>query len=126
MKRRQIYYRRKDKSIVMEGKTQDGKSILIWTLPNPEKLISILNQKASYFDEEKRAKILEKINLCAERPEIKTERAESEESKVRPVNIKRSLKDEEIKTLLAPGSEAVQESKREITEEERRVLADLI
>lgn len=61
MKERKLYYRRKDKSIIIEGK-QDGKSILIWTLPEPRKLIDGISGKASLFTKEKIDKINEKIN----------------------------------------------------------------
>ncbi len=60
MKSKRIYYRRKDKSIVIEGK-QDGKSVLIWTLPNPETLLLELIEKSSYFTREKTEKIKEKL-----------------------------------------------------------------
>lgn len=60
MKDKQIYYRKKGKSIIIEGK-QDGNSIFIWTLPND--ITSFLEDliKASYFTQEKAVKILENI-----------------------------------------------------------------
>lgn len=61
MKEKQIYYRRKEKSILIEGKTK-GQSVGIWTLPNdPIKLLEFL-LKASYFPIEKAEKITSKIN----------------------------------------------------------------
>lgn len=59
--KKKIYYRRKSKSIVMEG-CKDGKAILIWTIPEPEKLISLFIEKPSDFMNEKLPKIIEKIN----------------------------------------------------------------
>jgi hypothetical protein len=77
MKPRKIYYRRKGKSIIIEGK-ENSKSILIWTLPKPDKLLDYLIDKittkdpltkepqssqkeSSYFQEEKWKKIQEKL-----------------------------------------------------------------
>lgn len=78
MKPRRIYYRRKNKGIVIEGKSK-GKSILIWTLPkNPEKLLAFLGRqindeksctnlsldegkKAFFLNKEKWLKIKEKV-----------------------------------------------------------------
>lgn len=71
MKDKQIYYRKKGKSIIIEGK-QDGKSIFIWTLPNPETLVNLLIEKASYFTQEKATKILENIRrLDTREPKLK-------------------------------------------------------
>ena len=65
MKSKRIYYRRKGKSIVIEGK-EKGKSILIWTLPNPTLLLNHLGvgklmKKASIISIEKTMKIHEKL-----------------------------------------------------------------
>lgn len=65
MKPRRIYYRKKGKSIVIEGR-QKGKPILIWTLPNPTLLLEHLaNPKfsylASFLTKEKLLKIWEKV-----------------------------------------------------------------
>lgn len=77
MKERSIYYRRKGKSIIIEGK-QDGRSIPIWTLPNdPTQLLDFLT-KASFFTEEKSLKIQEKIR----RLDIRKERGQKEPPKV--------------------------------------------
>lgn len=56
-----MYYRRKGNSIVLEGK-QDKKSILIWTIPDPDKLIFEILLKSSYLPKEKEQNIVEKIN----------------------------------------------------------------
>lgn len=60
MKPRRIYYRKKNRSIIIEGKS-NNKSIFIWTLPSPEKLLSLLFENASIFPTEKATKIREKI-----------------------------------------------------------------
>lgn len=56
MKKRKIYYRRKQGKIIAEGKIKN-KTIFLFTLPEPEKLV-----KSSLFTQEKRVKIMEKIN----------------------------------------------------------------
>lgn len=74
MKKRKIYYRKKGKSIIIEGKKK-GKSIFILTLPNPEKLLDALfrridpytisplskQKEASFLTIEKATKIREKV-----------------------------------------------------------------
>jgi len=65
---KQVYYRRKDKSIVIEGKSK-GKSILIWTLPAPESLLNEIISKSSFFTNEKGMKIIEKLKRLDERPD---------------------------------------------------------
>jgi hypothetical protein len=57
---RKIYYRRKGDKIIIEGK-QDGRSVLIWTLPAPETLLNAIIEKASFFTQEKSSKILSKL-----------------------------------------------------------------
>lgn len=61
MKTKKIYYRRKESSILVEGKV-NGLSVGIWTLPNdPIKLLEFL-LKASFFPMGKAEKIRAKIN----------------------------------------------------------------
>ena len=55
MKKKAIYYRRKDGRIVAEGLI-DGKTVYLFTVPHPEKLINQSN-----FSEEQLTKINEKI-----------------------------------------------------------------
>jgi len=55
MKQRKIYWRRKGKTIIAEGKRKN-KTIFLFTLPDIEKVA-----KSSIFDEEKKTKILKKI-----------------------------------------------------------------
>jgi len=57
---RAIYFRKKNKTIVIEGR-QGRKSVLIWTLPHPEKLLSEILTNPSLFTKEKQAKIREKL-----------------------------------------------------------------
>ena len=70
-KQRRIYYRRKNKSIIIEGK-QKGKTIYLFTLPkDPEQLIHFLGvnlvtpkdtKKSSFLTKEKLSKIKEKVS----------------------------------------------------------------
>lgn len=60
MKPRAIYYRKKNKTIIIEGR-QGRKSVLIWTLPHPEKLLFQIINNPSLFSLEKMQKIREKI-----------------------------------------------------------------
>jgi len=85
MKPRAIYYRKKGNSIVIEGR-QGRKSVLIWTLPKPEVLLSRILSNPSLFTEEKMAKINEKIT----RLDYKSERGKKTIPKVRIPVIKRT------------------------------------
>lgn len=60
MKPRRIYYRKKGKSIVIEGKRK-GKSIFIWTLPKDPHLLLKFIYGTSYLSLQKIEKIEEKI-----------------------------------------------------------------
>lgn len=57
---KQIYYRRKGKAMVIEGRSNQ-KPILIWTLPDPKELLEALMEKSSYFSQEKSEKINQKL-----------------------------------------------------------------
>lgn len=56
MKKRKIYYRRKQGKIIAEGKRKN-KTIYLFTIPEPEILI-----KSSLFTQEKREKLMEIIS----------------------------------------------------------------
>ncbi len=56
MKQRKIYYSRKNKRIVIEGKRRN-KTIYLYTLPEPIKLLESLNLKEGKFQ-----KIMEKVS----------------------------------------------------------------
>lgn len=60
MKRRRIYYRKKNHKTIIEGK-RNGKTIFIWTLPDPEILVRSILLKSSFLIGEKIQKILQKI-----------------------------------------------------------------
>ena len=55
-----IYYRKKKTKTIIEGK-ENNKTVFIWTLPAPEKLLMLLQSNASYFPVAKYNKIIEKI-----------------------------------------------------------------
>ncbi len=71
MKKRAIYYRRKNKKMIVEG-IEKGKTIYLFTLPEPDDLIIRINaftnsaltsqKTSSFFTKEKMAKIMEKLN----------------------------------------------------------------
>ena len=92
MKSRRIYYRKKNKSIVIEGRLPNSKALLIWTLPDPERFILGLTENASYFPVEKRQKIMEKVM----RLDIKKENKPKHSPKVLPRIIKRINKEDAI------------------------------
>ena len=86
MKQRKIYYRRKDGKIVAEGK-MNNKTIFLFTLPEPEEVL-----KSSFFSQEKRAKIMEKISRLDYKPEKKSKKT----SEVRIIELmSNSEKDED-------------------------------
>lgn len=111
MKRQQIYYRRKDKSIVIEGK-EDGASILIWTLPNdPTSLLEFLI-KASYFEQEKADKITEKIKRLDSKPQSN----QKSNSNVPLININRTTKKDASRSVFSgdePSEEEIEASLKE-------------
>lgn len=61
LKDRRMYWRKKGKTIVLEGRLPNGKPLLIWTLPEPNKLLPQILGNASFFTQEKRAQIQQKI-----------------------------------------------------------------
>lgn len=86
MKPRRIYYRKKNKTIAIEGKS-NNKSIFIWTLPSPEKLLSLLFENASIFPTEKKEKIKEKIK----RLDIKSKPTRNNKTNLPIIKINRNL-----------------------------------
>ena len=63
MKTRKVYYRKKGKSIVIEGKRKN-KTIYIFTLPKPEKLLDALMPFTTRpLDERKKPSILTKEKI---------------------------------------------------------------
>ncbi|MBS3099288.1 hypothetical protein J4462_03690 [Candidatus Pacearchaeota archaeon] len=86
MKLRRIYYRKKGKSIVLEGRLPNKKSELIWTLPDANKFISQIIENASLIPLEKLEKIKEKYM----RLDFKTEPEQKRSPKVRANKIRRT------------------------------------
>lgn len=82
MKQRQIYYSRKAKGIVIEGK-RGNKTIYLYRLPPPEKLLESLN-----IPSEKYLKILQKIQSL----NIINKTNKKTKQKVRSLNIVRTPK----------------------------------
>ncbi len=87
MKKRSIYWRRKNKKIIAEG-IRKGKSEYLFTLPNPEKFIEIMDgffrrqnnnnlgvgkymKIPSFFTKEKWEKIMEKFTRLDIKPSDK-------------------------------------------------------
>ena len=70
MNKRKIYWRRKNKKVIAEG-VQKGKTIYLFTLPNPDEFIRRIfpltkaplhsRKSSSFFTQEKVSKIMEKI-----------------------------------------------------------------
>lgn len=86
MKQRRIYYRKKGKSLILEGRLANGKPLLIWTLPDAEKLISQIVDNASFLPQEKREQINEKYMRLDFQPDKK----ENSSPKLRTAKIKRT------------------------------------
>ena len=57
MKTKRIYYRKKGKSIIIEGKNK-GKSIYLWTLPKDAEFFLKKIISASFFTKEKAQKLM--------------------------------------------------------------------
>lgn len=100
MKPRKLYYRRKAHSIIIEGK-QDGKSVLIWTLPDPLKLISEILLKSSFLTHEKIANIAIKI----ERLDFMRPKLSKGSQEVLPININRNPERDAINTSMEQSKE---------------------
>lgn len=60
MKSRRIYFRKKGKALAIEGKA-NNKSLHLYTLGTAEQHLLKLLRNASFFPEEKRDKIIEKL-----------------------------------------------------------------
>lgn len=86
-----IYYRRKGKSLIVEGK-EDGKTILIWTLPDAETLTQLMLEKASFFTQEKAMKISEKVR----RLDNKVIKEKKQGPKVPLIEIRRTLEKDDL------------------------------
>ena len=77
MKERKTYYRRKAGKFVAEGKSK-GKTIFLFTVPDIEELA-----KSSLFEEEKRAKIMAKIQSL----DYRDKKSNKANEKVRTINL---------------------------------------
>lgn len=87
MKERKTYYRRKEGKIIAEGK-MNNKTIFLFTVPGVVNLA-----ESSLFTEEKKTKIMEKIN----RLDIRAAKVMKKASEVRITNvIGSSEKDDEL------------------------------
>ncbi len=84
MKPRKLYLRRKGKSIIIEGK-KDGKSVLIWTIPEPNIFMSKLLENSSFFTQEKVDNIGQKLS----RLDIREQKQEKGSQEVRSKKIVR-------------------------------------
>lgn len=60
MKARSVYWRKKGKAIILEGRNSSNKPVLIWTLPDANKFYEQILQNASFLTKEKRTSINEK------------------------------------------------------------------
>ena len=128
MKSRKLYYRRKGKSIVVEGKIK-GQSVLIWTLPDPEKFINEIMLKSSYFSIEKSQKIIDILS----RLDIREEKKNKQDSKVPTINITRTPKKDanqspetSIREDEAEPQSVIPLDKKHIpTEEEKKLMFEL-
>ena len=69
MRQRRISYRRKGKSLIIEGRLPNGKSLGIWTLPEANKFVSQIIENASLLPKEKRVLIRQKYLRLAFKPE---------------------------------------------------------
>ena len=90
MNPKNMYYRRKEGGIVIEGKTKEGKNILITTLPRDPNILLSFMIKESYFNKEKSVKINQKIDSLL----LKSQRRSKGSPKVRTTNLTRSSKND--------------------------------
>lgn len=66
-KEKRLYWRKKGKSIVLEGRLPSNKPILIWTLPDANSFWEEILSKASFLTQEKVGIINEKVMRLAHR-----------------------------------------------------------
>jgi len=83
---RRIYYRKKGKSIIIEGRLPNNKPLGIWTLPDADKFVSEIIENASFLTKEKRTQIKEKFM----RLDFRAERVKKSKPKVLLLNIVRT------------------------------------
>lgn len=112
MKDRVLYYRRKGKAMIIEGK-QDGKSVLIWTLPSPQDLLDKILTFPSFFTREKSIKIAEKIS----RLDTREEKGVKQDKEVRIVITTRSQEKDETTEQNSEEIEEVEEADDDIAQE---------
>lgn len=86
MRERRIYWRKKGKAIVLEGRLTNGKAILIWTLPDANKFYDKILSNASFLPQEK----LEQIKQKVMRLNYKTETVKNSSPKVPSIQIRRT------------------------------------
>ncbi len=115
-----MYYRRKGNKIIIEG-TERGKTKLIWTVSDPEKLLAALMEKPSFFTKEKTIKIVEKIA----RLDLKASKVNPTIQKVRPIEIKRSPKKDGLERINTEEREGKSIAAVEISEEMNEKLREL-
>lgn len=104
MKERRVYWRWKGSQYILEGRLPNKKAVTLWTLPDANRFVHILEANESFPTREKNAKILELYG----RLEYKALKSPKGFSKDRLINIKRSSKkventshsDEETKEML--------------------------
>lgn len=97
---RRIYYRKKNRSIIIEGK-ENNKSINIWTLPEPQEFLASLIEKTSFFTKEKSEKILEKIR----RLDIKTNKPKKTNKELHTTNIMRTSEKDAVEEEIEDETE---------------------
>ena len=65
MKPRRLYWRKKGKALILEGRLGNGKPLLIWTLPEANKFYSEILANASFLTKEKQQNINQKVQRLA-------------------------------------------------------------
>ena len=86
MKLGRIYFRKSGKALAIEGKTNSGKSLHIYTLGDAEKMLQKLMDNASFFTKEKRAKIEQIFRRIA----FRSKRGEKQPPELPLINIVRT------------------------------------
>lgn len=107
MKHRRLYWRKKGKGIILEGRTEANKPLLIWTLPDANKFYATILANASFLTQEKRDEIHEKVKRLG----FRADKLDKNGQEVPLINITRTPEDTQKETL-----------KRELTEEEKKLL----
>lgn len=103
--------------MIIEGK-QDGKSVLIWTLPDPQKLLDGILENSSFITQEKSEKIYQKL----ERLDLRDKKQRKPRQEVRLLDINRNP---ELDANMPKLEETASSSKEGLSEDLKKIAWEI-